>query len=89
MDRLPAVFMPGAESDAHPVVSFLENHGIGFLDRSGYSPEKVSQETRIPENEVDSQYPILKWTDGTVLKNCDTDKLVNFLHERDYEFEDS
>lgn len=89
MNDLPALYLPETDSDDHPIVNFLENHGIGFLDRSDASAGEASQETGIPEDEVTRQYPLVKWTDGTLLKECDTDQLVAFLRSRDYEFEDS
>lgn len=89
MNELPAVYLPETESSENAVTKFLENHGIAYRDRSGATAEEIAQETGIPESEASGQSPIVKWTDGTVLKSCDTDRLIRFLREQGYEFEDS
>lgn len=89
MNKLPSLYLPADRRGSHPVSTFLENQGISYLDRSSATLPEVSDETGIPEDRVEEQLPILKWTDGTQLPRCSRNRLVEFLRERGYEFEDS
>lgn len=89
MSDLPQLYLPKEEASGHPVAQFLKNQGIGYRDRSHLSPSEVSKETGIAEEQLADKLPLLKWMDGTRLENCDTDGLIDFLHGKGYQFEDS
>lgn len=89
MSDLPILYLPREKADSHPVAEFLEEHGVGYQDGSSASASEMSKQTGISEDEVEGKTPLLKWSDGTLLENCDRESLIAFLHDRGYQFEES
>ena len=89
MNELPTLYLSPSDAANEPVIHFLDNNGIGYREAATAPDEGGGDRQKPSAAKEDNRLPILLWTDGQRVENCDVPKLTAFLRDRGVEFEDS
>ena len=86
---LHTLYIASDAGDTDPVVQFLDNVGLGYRVVM-VSPDNLTVSGEpAPSFATSDQLPVLVWDDEYRVSNCSLQDLVDFLHERGVELEDS